>query len=279
MLYANGCSLTEGSELGNVKFNYDEAKYGPNTFREMDHLTPEHIEHIETHSWPYIVKKTLGIENHFNNAFGGSSNRRIVRVTMADVEGMITRGDYKPEEILVVIGWSSFDRFETYSKDHFAQIVPSHHTKKENSVKWRDYLAYDGLMNTEFAEVYMRHLLDVQLLKNYLENRGVKYMFSYSLTTYFDVQFSMKAIEDAFNDYPELQSFIDMAEYSKWFFDPKFERPEDPIEFAFNIQNTSFFDSSLKRKYRVGNGMHPLEDSHKRWGVEMANHIKQQGIL
>lgn len=270
--------MTEGAELGNIAFNYNEAKYGPNTFRDLDHISPEHKHHIETHSWPHRLKEILNIENHFNNAYGGSSNRRIARTSLLDITNLLTQ--YAPEEILVVIGWTAFDRFEYFETINFSQIVPSYHVKGFASrVTTKHITMYDEIANNSLVELYTRHILQVLSLKHFLDAKGIKYQFSYSLTTFLESQFGQNGVLKAFISNSELNQMINMMEYETWHLSPSMPPYKDNIQLADSIHKGTFFSNSQDNKYPMGNGLHPLEDAHLAWATDMAETLKRRGLI
>jgi hypothetical protein len=277
MLYANGDSMTEGSELGNAKFNYDEKKYGPGSYRTAPHMTKEHAEHMETNSYPYVLKKILGIENHINAAMGGSSNRRIVRTTIADVEALLKT--YKPEEILVVIGWSAADRFELYNEGHYSQIIPGYAVSSMFSNRKKKIVVYDNLINSEFHEVFIRHTLEIIALKNYLESKGIKHLFCYGLATFFLQQYGEDTIRNEFRMHQELRTFTDLAEFDQWFIPPPIPEVASRAELVLDLPKYSLYSHSHNLGFPRGNGGHPLEEAHKDWAALMAKHIISKGML
>ena len=98
--------------------------------------------------WPYKLGKLCGIEVK-NNSVAGSSNDGIVRRILDTIPKLLKQ--YKPEELCVIIGWSSPER-----KDFF-----------------KTYLKYFWNIE-EFSNRYIEHNL---LLHHYLENLGIKHYF------------------------------------------------------------------------------------------------------
>jgi hypothetical protein len=87
-LYANGDSWTFGQELKD-----------DNT----DHLTYKFYN-----TWPWHVAQELKIPQLVNEAQGGGSNDRIFRKTIDYIRNY--KG--KPEELLVIVAWTTYERFE-----------------------------------------------------------------------------------------------------------------------------------------------------------------------
>lgn len=86
LLVTNGCSCTRGEELT------DPA----------------------TQAWPVVLGKLLGVP-HVNLAQDGSSNRRVVRSTVARVDGARRKFSARPDEVLVLLAWTQSSRHEYYS--------------------------------------------------------------------------------------------------------------------------------------------------------------------
>lgn len=87
LLVANGCSYTRGEELPDPK----------------------------AQAWPVLLARRLGIEV-VNLAADGASNRRIVRSTVAELEGLRAARSLRPDEVLTVVAWSQSSRWEYYSE-------------------------------------------------------------------------------------------------------------------------------------------------------------------
>jgi hypothetical protein len=89
ILLANGCSRTSGSE---IEF----------------HMQTE----CKEKAWPKHLADLMQCE-HINISEVGSCNERIKRTTIEWViKNVQIQQTYKPEDIVAVIQWSGFDRFE-----------------------------------------------------------------------------------------------------------------------------------------------------------------------
>jgi hypothetical protein len=86
LLVTNGCSCTRGEELPDPG----------------------------TQAWPVVLGNVLGVP-HVNLARDGSSNRRIVRSTVARVDGVRSEHLVRPDEVLVLLAWTQSSRYEYYS--------------------------------------------------------------------------------------------------------------------------------------------------------------------
>jgi hypothetical protein len=86
LLVTNGCSCTRGQELPDPG----------------------------TQSWPVVLAGLLGVP-HVNLARDGSSNRRIVRSTVARIDRVRDQYPVRPDEVLMLIAWTQSSRHEYYS--------------------------------------------------------------------------------------------------------------------------------------------------------------------
>ena len=104
-LYANGDSWTAGDIVDPDLFGDDLSKVND----------PKNKPYRLPRVWPHKIGKELGIEV-INNSHAGSSNDRIFRSTVNDILGLLLNN--KPEDLLVVIGWSSPERKDFFYKWH-----------------------------------------------------------------------------------------------------------------------------------------------------------------
>ncbi len=138
--------------------------------------------------WPYKLGKLCGIEVK-NNSVAGSSNDGIVRRILDTIPKLLKQ--YKPEELCVIIGWSSPERKDFFTKVTGAGMLsedtrgaglwetlyPAELTQKHfnDDIQefYKTYLKYFWNIE-EFSNRYIEHNL---LLHHYLENLGIKHYF------------------------------------------------------------------------------------------------------
>jgi hypothetical protein len=276
MLYANGCSLTEGSELGNAQFKYDEKKNGPSTARGMSDLPAGHMEYMETHSYPYILKNLLGIKNHMNSALGGSCNKRILRTSIIDIEQLLTA--YDPSEIFVVIGWTAFDRTEIFSNHHFVQIIPSFDGANLTKDQKKYAAMYDEVIAGQLDDLLLHHLTEVLTLKNYLKNKGIRYVFSYGLTSYIEQQFDEVELLRASKNH-DVTKFIDLVDYNSWALPPNTSVSADYEQLLKSLCTLCFYNFTVSNGYKQGTGLHPLDEAHNDWANVLYKYIVEHKLL
>lgn len=156
-LYANGCSMTYGSEL------HDDPVTGVCT----DH------QYRWRYSWPGQLRGLLEADGVYNDAVPSGSNDRIVRTTV-DFLARWTRLGLPTEALLVVVGWSHPARREFFVAGDYRQVVPHH---------YYDIRALDRLVAryravaTADEEAAERYATQVATLRGYLVQQGVSYLF------------------------------------------------------------------------------------------------------
>lgn len=109
LLYANGCSMTYGAELGGMQSEAETVQ--------------ENIHRLR-YAWPNQLATLLGISS-INDAKGGSSNLRILRTTIEWISHYKNNGN-DLSKLFVVIGWSSDARqeFRDFHDDMWWDLLP-----------------------------------------------------------------------------------------------------------------------------------------------------------
>jgi hypothetical protein len=157
VLFANGCSMTYGSELAD-----EEGR------RCVDHATRERL------AWPNPLRMRLGYDHAVNHGVPSGSNDRIVRTTIGWVLEHWVRAGRPPEDLLVVIGWSGSMRREFYIDEQWHQVVPYH--DHENEKLHRLNLVYREVAWHE-RESALRFLTQIVSLQSFLRLYKIPYLF------------------------------------------------------------------------------------------------------
>lgn len=262
--------MTEGAELGTLPYSTPAE------------VTEFQKEYMHTHSYSGVLKNKLGIKTHINNGLSGSCNRRIARITISDIEKLLN--NYAADEIFVIIGFTSIDRFEFYDTNYFKQVVPASvkilgkDFKVSNSRSLK-YINDKVDAECEFiSSLLTTHFLEILLLKNYLESKGVKYLFSYGLIRNILSEYPDE-IDSVINN-AELNILFNLIEYSnklKWIHDVV--SPLNLEEFIHSCQDSCFYEYLEKRKMNPGGGRHPTEKGHEIWANHIYEHIARYKIL
>jgi Family of unknown function (DUF6071) len=166
LLVTNGCSFTRGEELSDPSIE----------------------------AWPFVLARLLGIPQVVNLARDGSSNRRIVRSTVACIDRVREDHAVRPDEVLMLIAWTQVSRHEYYS----AREWPEEECGPEDYQvdrhwqgigPWRQAAGhrpsrayYDNLWSAEGQMVNL--FLDWVLLDRFLSHHGYqsRYVFAFPMT-------------------------------------------------------------------------------------------------
>jgi hypothetical protein len=256
-LYTNGCSWTLGSEL-------EEDPVFQEYYNKLDDSSPE-TNHYDKFNWSYEFSKLAGIEKLVNHAWGGGSNARIVRTTLAYLKKLT---DKELKEHFVIIGWTLPERKELYLED---QLGNCRWVRFNSSQKFSTTLTYDEFFDQNFVEkideyqksyvanvhtingsIY-EYFQQIYLLSNLLENLGVNYFF--------------------FNALPAI-----------WYHGPLPDNcKQDDIwaenKTTFLSRHDNMFYFIEKHDYKKATHSHPLVDGHKAWAAYLHDEITRRGLL
>lgn len=154
MLFVNGCSHTAGSEID-------------------FHMQPE----CKEKAWP---KKLADMNNWdiVNIAHPGASNERIRRTTVEwFIKNTQLQKNYDIDDIVVMLMWSGFERFEEWNSRVKAFISSqSDSFLDEKLPEFKEYAKLKTIINTWASNQY-KNLVDVYMTAIFLENLGIKYYF------------------------------------------------------------------------------------------------------
>lgn len=226
ILYANGCSLTEGAELVNP------------------HET----------AWPVVLAKKLNMEC-INDGLGASSNERIFRTTYEFMFNNIINNNNIVDKYMIVIGWSTINRYEIYSSvyESYLNVLRS---------RYNDITVYPNLLSNseskiinDFFKICDSRLSDMLKTLNYIT-------IVINLCKFYNIpcvmfnsirEFSMKGdlnqyVSNNSNKIHRLMLLI-----------------LDQIDYLSNQKewcSTNFTDYCIESKFPLGKYFHPLEEAH-----------------
>lgn len=235
-LYANGDSWTFGQELKD-----------DNT----DHLTYKFYN-----TWPWHVAQELKILQLVNEAQGGGSNDRIFRKTIDYIRNY--KG--KPEELLVIVAWTTYERFE----------LPVA-VKREHNNGYTDWESLD----IEYTSMLMNSKPNVtdKLMLDYHMNRTMLNSSKVNSYKFFNLQWLLKQACDNLG-VRLLQTYaLDNPEFV-------LGRPEanekwldaiSPYPISFNRQLMEYEHLEDVR----APGRHPNELGHKKLAKTIVAHLQQ----
>lgn len=149
-------------------------------------IHPGNVNHIENRPyrlprvWPGKLEKLLKGVKVLNTSVSGSSNDGIVRRVIGNVLYLLHERKYKPEEIFVIVGWSSPERKDFFYRgdyDATETIYPHEIDKKYGSYELDEFhkLYVTYFWNEE--EYLLRFIRQVLFLDSFLKSRGINYKF------------------------------------------------------------------------------------------------------
>lgn len=263
LVYACGDSFTAGMEI-----------LGDSDKREEN----------KNFSYPGQLSRLLKSPKYINNAFHGASNDFITRQTIKDLLELERQGN-DPSKTLVTIGWSSIYRSELYVKDtieNFIKISPVPLPPTSN-IKLREFhelgvffvnpnfhfgfgpgisnfriekdfsqdavkFCTDFLWNEELE--FEKWYSNAILLKNFLENKGYKFLFVNNV--------------HPLEQHGRLVDSIDELLIPNYY---------NPRSFHFQQWCMAFF-----RQFKRKEG-HYAEEPHKKFAETLFNYIQDNGLL
>jgi hypothetical protein len=260
ILYTNGCSWTVGSEL-----EYEEDLFKPWAALQPKDTKPEDYnmtEYYNMYNWTAYLGKKLNATRIINDAIGGGSNQRMIRTTLEFVQ---TLTQEQRDDVVVVLGWTSAERHEIYVDDK--KIRGWHRINLTQPFgdflySWERDAAKDTV---KAVEEYQKHYItsgssligsvDLYLhqqflMKNTLENLGIKYVFFQAVPAWWDTW--MKDLD--IDVYATFDTKLKNTEHEKnigiYF--------HDAMQTVCNIQG-----------FKHAPNMHVLRDGHKYWAEEV----------
>jgi hypothetical protein len=118
-----------------------------------------------------IISKKLNCE-YFNDSRDGASNDYIKRTTMT----WLLENEDKWSDLLVLIGWSEFTRFELFNSatnEYMDSALERIYYGRLNRKYWKIYMKFFYDLEDRFR-IYLDNILYVQL---FLESNNIKYVF------------------------------------------------------------------------------------------------------
>lgn len=262
VLFAEGDSWTSGDIIDpNLA---DEINGNVNHPKNNDYRLPK--------VWPEKLSHLLKVRP-INNAHAGSSNDGIVRRTINYLLQLLQ--EYPPEEILVIIGFSSPERKDFYYK----------HNK---SAGWDVIYPLDNFQNSQEREDFKKNYVKIywneeEYLTRYLNS--VLYLHTFLKTKNIDHIFFNAFYQD---DTSKLnsKSFLKMIKrfeekHSSSFLDSLGVKAL--LKEYYKINQKVFLNTSFKNyiDFKPGknyDNIHPSENGHELWAKYLFNFIKERQI-
>ena len=189
ILYTNGCSWTTGEELEHIPEYAAWRQQHPEDYMQ---------DFYNQYNWSRVLAEQLNATEFINQSIGGGSNNRMIRTTL-DFIKKFPRS--RINELIVVLGWTSCERGEIYIDD---QRLAGWH-RFNMTQPFEDYIYHyerDGVKDiiaqvTEYQKHYTvignSYIGNVEkffnqqwMMKNTLENLGIKYLFFQAVPAWWD---------------------------------------------------------------------------------------------
>lgn len=210
-------------------------------------------------TWPVHLNEKVNPEAVLYLGQGAAGNGIISRKVIYHTTEMLKK--YKPEEILVGIMWSGFDRGEVYStksldanyidygEDHVAYCNPvpvvNKHEYYLTNVHWNDSLTKkykESMVMEDRIMITLEHVLRVQW---FLQMHNIKYFMTEYDYDCFDVY---PYRSDLIKKSADLKFLWEQVDWEKWL----------PIENCFSFAK---FESGFD--FARSNDSHPSTEQHK----------------
>jgi hypothetical protein len=253
-LYANGCSWTAGMEL-----EYDTELF--DAWRSQQPAEFNIVDYYNLYNWPAYLGKKLDAEV-INASIGGGSNQRMIRTTLDYINSL---DQNQRDDLVVVLGWTSAERGEIYIEDPripgwhrfnmtqmFGDFLYDYERARVPDLvkaieKYQEHYITSALSLVGSIEVYLQQQF---MMKNTLENLGIKYLFFQSVPAWWDVWMQPKGI-DVYKLFPVQLKNTEHANNIGIYFN-------DAMQTVCNIQG-----------FRHAPAMHVLYEGHKYWAEEI----------
>ncbi len=297
-IYCDGDSWTRGDFLDpdhkskGINYNINHSLNSPYTLPKV---------------WPHKLGELMDIEI-YNKSYAGSSNDGIVRRVISNVYDLQKK--YKPEDIVVIIGWSSPERKDFYFKGRWADnsnlhqgwetIYPAELTQKlKNKDLKKFYEIYLKLFWHQ--EEYMDRFMHQNLyLHNYLNGFGIKHLFFESfyeskkvhmlddvdMMDYFKVDkqggLKQKMIDDMQHNWPprrphaaqfEYQNHINLLNQFNYIYKEHF-MPISFRRYIHTLRKGEHYKTFHEAK-KWFDDYHPTENAHQLWSEKLYEYLKE----
>lgn len=239
LLFANGCSLTEGHELGGVT---------PNSNGVLISVDPVYKEN---NAWPKLLANKLNMDC-VNHAQAGGSNDRIIRTTLDWTATYLQ--DNKAEDLFVVIGWTSSNRTEFNINGQWCHILPQWETAYEDRIVRKVHKFYKTYIYDEDVDAE-RKIRNVLLLQSWLKVNKISYIFCNCLIG----DSSPLKYETRTGKELNISNNIDSKLY-------------------YGYNNPVMYMNNVCKGLPHGQRGHPLGEGHKLWADTLYKYIKENNL-
>lgn len=181
LIYATGCSFTNGDEIGEEVFLSREmartdfcVERDPLTkaLSRKDQAALDRMR--EENRYSAHLGRLIGCERVVNPSHGGRSNTAIVRDTIRDMADILRKTD--PGDVFVVVQWSDPMRFDVWSHRHqdYLCVLPGWHETLDEPM--RTYARAHLEHFTSETLAVREHAQNIIILQSFLKALGVPYV-------------------------------------------------------------------------------------------------------
>lgn len=165
-LYANGCSMTYGAELG-----------GDILDKNRLFIAETDAEVRKNYAWPNILSTSLNMRS-INDAAGGSSNDKIFRTTM-EWTCKYLKEEKRGQDLFIVIAWSEQSRKEYKINGYWHDVVVNFPPTHEDLLNTYNFHV-ENLLDEDFDSI--RTLQFVLSLQSWFKINQICYLFCNGLS-------------------------------------------------------------------------------------------------
>jgi hypothetical protein len=180
-LITNGCSFTWGAEILPFEIGCDEGT--PKFLENPDYYT----EYRNTRTYAHHLHNKLETISYKNLAYGGASNKRIIRTTLEYFMPKILNNEDVSDHI-AVIQWSEPFREEIYYEDGKYYTLSARGFAAEPSMMEKlNHLYYDynrGKLLLHDKNFTNQFIHDIILMASFLELHKIKYVFCHIASSF-----------------------------------------------------------------------------------------------
>lgn len=270
ILYANGCSFTNGVELYTQLTSFTKEQeigryHSASTLRELG--MPEQALYNEQHRYTHYLAQELGYEE-VNGSESGCDNYRIAERTIRDLDGLLSQG-VSSKDVFVIIGWSDIQRFPSRRCEWSASTIPFANTPEDEDQKNITTLA-EIEYGQHAVDSFKRYLRALSHLRTYLTVHGFKYLF---LNMLFDTR-TKKELKRYANHIP--MQLIEQYFSTSDFIDGVFDNIIAPIDLIERLDGSTMLSFLSRNQLDICSGGHPGKETHYQYANYLIEHVRRR---
>jgi hypothetical protein len=261
---------------------------------DMTHVNhPDNDQYRLPRVWPHKLGKLLNVKVS-NISVAGSSNdaiiRRIIPNVMKSLNPQWPLKGYKPEEIFVMVGWSSPERKDFYYKGEWDSWETLYPAQLDQNLPNKDVEKFYKLYLKYYwnKEEYMnRYINQVLYLHYFLERNGIDHLFFNafyeSSALDFDDDIYKKFVEAGISGMREDTDLIDDLKKLNVFSEDGYLISTSPYvteEFLKVVdrvfKEVSFRSFLIEKDFFTSPRQHPNEQEHQLWAEELYKDLKDK---